>query len=115
MPKALAIYVNHAGDSMDGTLDMKNNIIINIPDPLDPKDSFNKSYFVATENRTKEYFDQNGETTRIKVKTEVDDSLTKITSKLKADVVHDVDEKSMTLKEPISKESVKYVLTIIIF
>ncbi len=51
-------------------------------------------HVVATENQTKTYFDQNMELIRRKVK---------------ADVDHQLEEKLITLKEPISKESVKYV------
>jgi hypothetical protein len=94
IPRANPIYLNQSGDFMEGSLDMNNNKIINIIDPMDPKDCSNKAYVDKSANLTKTY---------------VDNSLTTIRRTLKTDVDHQLEEKLVTLKEPISKESVKYL------
>jgi hypothetical protein len=95
------IFVNESGDSMEGPLDMKNNKIINIIDPEEPKDCCNKSYVDKSVNITKTYVDNTLTTINRKVENEVRRS--------KTDIDNVVDQKLMTLKEPISRESAKYI------
>ena len=44
LPKINNIYVNQSGDIMEGSLDMKNNKIINLQNPIDDKDAVTKIY-----------------------------------------------------------------------
>ncbi len=92
MPRANPIYVNQAGDSMEGPLDMKNNKIINIMDPENLKGFRNKWYVDKSEKRTKTY---------------VDNSLTEKRKNVKTNIDNVFDQKLMAIKEPIRRESAK--------
>jgi len=51
------IYVNQAGDKMDGNLDMKNNKIINLQNPTDDNDAVNKKYHMEQLLKHKQEYD----------------------------------------------------------
>ena len=99
--KANPIYVNQAGDTMEGDLDMKKNKITNVLEPVDRNEVSNKSYVDKSEERMRQYVN-NGIKSFARATSE---TLKQIEAKVKTDV----DQKLITMKEPISKESVRYV------
>src|SRR5829696_538110 len=51
-----SLYVNESGDSMKGPIDMKNNKIVNLPNPNKNNDASNKFYVDdSIANATKNY------------------------------------------------------------